>query len=56
MVAGVDILIDRQGRAYVLEVNAAPGWRELVRVTGVDVAQHVLMFVREIATKGAMHA
>ena len=56
LVAGVDILIDRQGRAYVLEVNAAPGWRELVRVTGVDVAQHVLMFVREIATKGAAHA
>lgn len=42
LVAGVDIMLDRQGRHWVLEVNAVPGWRELSRVTQIDVASHVL--------------
>ncbi len=41
-VAGVDVMVDRQGRHWVIEVNAVPGWRELARVTGMDVAHHVL--------------
>lgn len=40
-VAGVDIVIDR-GSPVVIEVNAVPGWRELTRVTGVDVAAAVI--------------
>ncbi|MCX5661876.1 MAG: RimK family alpha-L-glutamate ligase [Planctomycetota bacterium] len=46
--AGVDIAIDRAGEAFVLEVNAVPGWRELTRVTGIDVAAEVL---RHVASK-----
>jgi ribosomal protein S6--L-glutamate ligase len=36
--AGVDLLAGPDGRWYVLEVNAVPGWRALAAVAGVDVA------------------
>lgn len=42
VVAGVDLLVDEQGKQWVIEVNAVPGWRELTRVTGVDVARKIL--------------
>jgi ribosomal protein S6--L-glutamate ligase len=38
VVAGVDLLPRPDGGWYVLEVNAAPGWRALAPVAGVDVA------------------
>ncbi len=41
-VAGVDILYDRSGAGYVIEVNGVPGWRALARVTGCDVARDVV--------------
>jgi ribosomal protein S6--L-glutamate ligase len=41
----VDLLPGRDGRAYLLEVNAVPGWRALARAASVDVACHVLRFV-----------
>jgi ribosomal protein S6--L-glutamate ligase len=44
-IAGVDLLPGRDGRAYLLEVNAVPGWRALARAASVDVACHVLRFV-----------
>ncbi len=40
--AGVDLLYDRDGTCYVIEVNAVPGWRAFQRVTGVDVAAAVI--------------
>jgi len=36
--AGVDLLVDRDGHVFVLEVNGIPGWEGLQRATGVDVA------------------
>jgi RimK family alpha-L-glutamate ligase len=36
--AGVDLLRDADGRDYVLEVNAIPGWHGVEGATGVDVA------------------
>lgn len=48
-VAGVDIAIDRAHGPCVLEVNAVPGWRELARVTGIDVAAEVLRHVAGVA-------
>lgn len=45
--AGVDIVEDRDGRRYVLEINAVPGWRALRRALDVDVAALVLQFVEE---------
>jgi ribosomal protein S6--L-glutamate ligase len=40
--AGVDLLYDRAGGVYVIEVNAVPGWRAFQRVTGIDVAGFVI--------------
>ena len=36
---GVDVIRDRQGRLYVLEVNSIPAWRGLQSVTELDVKQ-----------------
>jgi len=36
--AGVDLLRSADGRDYVLEVNAIPGWHGVEAATGVDVA------------------
>lgn len=36
---GVDIIRDRQGRLYVLEVNSIPAWKGLQGVVELDVAQ-----------------
>ena len=49
-VAGVDVLPDRDGNPWLLEVNAVPGWRALSAVTGIDVAAEVLRHV--LRTRG----
>jgi RimK family alpha-L-glutamate ligase len=36
--AGIDLMQDRQGRWWVLEVNSIPAWRGLQAVTGVNIA------------------
>lgn len=46
-VAGVDILYDRSGTGYVIEVNGVPGWRALARVTHCDVAREVIQSVEQ---------
>ncbi|MFN0053476.1 MAG: RimK family alpha-L-glutamate ligase [Planctomycetales bacterium] len=40
--AGIDILYDRSGAGYVIEVNGVPGWQALARVTDCDVADRVI--------------
>jgi ribosomal protein S6--L-glutamate ligase len=40
--SGIDLLSDRDGRVFVIEVNAVPGWRAFQRTTGVSVAERVL--------------
>ena len=42
--AGVDLLPSRDGKLYVLEVNAVPGWKGLAKALDVDVAKLVLDF------------
>ena len=39
---GVDVLPAQDGRRYVLEVNAVPGWKALSRTLQIDVAALVL--------------
>ena len=39
----VDFLTDPQGRTYVVEVNAVPGWRALSRTLEIDIAKQVVM-------------
>lgn len=48
-IGGVDLLYDRSGAGYVIEVNGVPGWRALQRVTGCDVAAEV---VRSLEDRG----
>ncbi len=40
--AGIDILYDRDGQGFVIEVNAVPGWRAFEKVTGINVARVVI--------------
>lgn len=40
--AGVDLLVDPQGKWWVIEVNAVPGWRGLAEATGQDIALAVV--------------
>ena len=47
IVAGVDILPARDGREFVLEVNAVPGWRALARTLHTDIAAMILDLVSE---------
>ena len=55
-VAGVDILDGDDGRRYVLEVNAAPGWRKLADVTQIDITRRVMAYAAERAEMGRVHA
>ena len=54
--AGVDILIDREDQAFVLEVNAVPGWKHLAKVTGVNVTREILIYAGSQAQKRTAHA
>lgn len=49
--AGIDIMYDREGRGYVIEVNAVPGWRAFQKVTGLDVAKVVIESCRPAQKK-----
>ena len=42
IIAGVDVLYDRNGRPQIVEVNSASGWRHLSAVTGIDIAAELL--------------
>ncbi|MBA4018628.1 MAG: 30S ribosomal protein S6--L-glutamate ligase [Pirellula sp.] len=46
-VAGVDLLVGRDGTQFVIEVNAVPGWKALASALQVDVARLVLEHVAE---------
>ena len=41
-IAGIDLLYDRQGNCFVIEVNAVPGWQAFTRTTGIDVAARLV--------------
>jgi ribosomal protein S6--L-glutamate ligase len=44
-IAGVDVLDGTDGRRWVLEVNAVPGWKALAKTLDIDVAARVLTFI-----------
>lgn len=50
-IAGVDLLPDRDGRLWAIEVNAVPGWKALAAALKVDVAEMVLDHVCELAAR-----
>jgi len=43
--AGVDVLSGRDGKQYVIEVNAVPGWKATARTLETDIAKRVLRFI-----------
>lgn len=44
-IAGVDVLDGKDGRRWVLEVNAVPGWKALAETLNIDVAARVLKYL-----------
>lgn len=46
-VAAVDVLPDREGNLFVLEVNACPGWKALQSVCPFDVANHICAYATQ---------
>lgn len=49
-IAGVDLLPGSDGRLYVIEVNAVPGWKALAEVTKTDVARWVIEYLESTAS------
>ena len=45
--AGIDILRTEDGKDFVIEVNAVPGWKALAAATGIDVAREILAHVQK---------
>lgn len=43
-IAGVDLILDENGKWLVLEVNAVPGWKAFAPVTGIDIAREILVY------------
>lgn len=43
-VAGVDVMVDRHGRPFIVEVNYSPGFKGLEAATGTDIAAHIVRF------------
>lgn len=46
-VAGVDLLFGPGGEHYVIEVNAAPGWRALASTCGIDIATTIIQHLAD---------
>lgn len=51
--AGVDLLPDRDGRLWAIEVNAVPGWKALAAALHIDVARLVLDHIAECVAERA---
>lgn len=49
--AGVDLLYNREGMGYVIEVNAVPGWRAFQRATGQDIAVELIQRLEVLVEK-----
>jgi len=46
-IAGVDLILDENGKWLVLEVNAVPGWKAFAPVTGIDIAREILIYANQ---------
>ena len=44
-IAGVDIIVDREGQAGVIEINHSPGFKGLEAATGLDIAGLIVDYV-----------
>ncbi|MBW2491368.1 MAG: RimK family alpha-L-glutamate ligase [Deltaproteobacteria bacterium] len=46
-IAGVDLIVDKSGKAYVIELNYSPGFTGLEAATGLDIAGRIIDYVVE---------
>jgi ribosomal protein S6--L-glutamate ligase len=46
-IAGVDIIVDREGKPGVIEVNYSPGFKGLEAATGLDIAGRIVGYVAD---------
>jgi RimK family alpha-L-glutamate ligase len=46
-IAGIDVLTDLDGRDYIIEVNAVPGWKATAKAVNVDIAERVIHYVAQ---------
>ncbi|MBC8459463.1 MAG: RimK family alpha-L-glutamate ligase [Deltaproteobacteria bacterium] len=44
-IAGVDLIVDKNGRANVIEVNYSPGFKGMEAATGLDIAAKIVEYV-----------
>jgi RimK family alpha-L-glutamate ligase len=51
-IVGVDLLPGDDGRLYVLEVNAVPGWRALGKTLGIDIGRGIIQRLAQIVNAG----
>ncbi|HUT22457.1 MAG TPA: ATP-grasp domain-containing protein [Candidatus Bipolaricaulota bacterium] len=47
-IAGVDLIYDRDGKPYILEVNRCPGFERLSLVTGINIADRIIKFLEKV--------
>ncbi|MGB6011098.1 MAG: 30S ribosomal protein S6--L-glutamate ligase, partial [Desulfobacterales bacterium] len=44
-IAGVDLILDQNGRINVIEVNYSPGFRGMEAATGLDIAGRIVNYL-----------
>lgn len=45
-ICGIDLLIDEQGKLYVIEANAAPSWKLINKNCNVSVEDEIIKYIR----------
>ena len=45
--AGVDIIVDKDDRPFIVEVNHSPGFKGLEAATGLDIAGRIIHFAAD---------
>jgi ribosomal protein S6--L-glutamate ligase len=46
-VAGVDMIVDKDDRPFIVEVNYSPGFKGLEAATGLDIAGRIIQFAAD---------
>lgn len=53
---GVDIIIDAKGQAHILEVNFPCFFPRAQRISGIDIAQHMVLYLKHKASESSQHS
>lgn len=47
-IAGVDVLLDEDGRYRAIEVNSSPGWQTLSKTLNVDISAEIIRYLESV--------